>query len=564
VRLQQVSTVLGLGLDSQRIEKILMDMAAMAADQRRTMIKAAADDDERLLEAVGVDALRRAVPAQALSILEQRPQGMNPADVAALARSVHGIAILKHLRVALDERGLQPPKEWAGRRVTRQWVDSLGFPPQWAGFASTPRPAVEVIDGPAVLGKLHVYQEFVTERITDLLRKIGPDRGMVSLPTGAGKTRVSVQALVDGVRNGDISADVPLLWIAQTDELCEQAAETWTYVWRAIGPQVPMRLGRLWTSNEVSEEPGVFQLVIATIEKLAKIVGRGGGDYEWLRTPSVVVIDEAHASIAGSYTSVLEWLGRQTRGRDKNERRPLIGLTATPFRGVDSDEETKRLVARYDSNRLDRGAFVREDPYEELQEMGVLANVRQRILDGVNIQLSAGDVDEIESFGRIPVGIAEELGANELRTLRVVETIADLPKDWTILAFAPSVENSRVLAALLSHRGIPAVSISSDTDPAARRHYIDEFKAGRIRVLTNFGVLTQGFDAPKVRAVVLARPTFSPNVYQQMVGRGLRGPKNGGSDEVLIVNVRDNFSKFGDKLAFNQFEYLWNPREPRR
>ncbi|WP_150306590.1 DEAD/DEAH box helicase [Planctomonas psychrotolerans] len=563
-RLQQISTVLGLGLDRLHINKILDDMAAMAADQRRTKIKAAADDDQRLLEAVGVDALRRTVPAQALSILEQRPGGIEPTEVAALARSVHGVTILKHLRTALDERGLQPPKEWAGRRVTRHWVDSLGFPPEWAGFASSSRPAVEIIDGPAVLGELHVYQEFVTERITALLRNIGPDRGMVSLPTGAGKTRVTVQALVDGVRNGDISTDVPLLWIAQTDELCEQAAETWTYVWRAIGPQAPMRLGRLWANNEVPEEPGAFQLIIATIQKLGSIVDRDASDYEWLRAPSVVVIDEAHTSIASSYTSVLEWLGRHTRGRVKDERLPLIGLTATPFRGVDSDEETKRLVARYDSNRLDRGAFIREDPYEELQEMGVLANVRQRILDGVDVQLSAGDVDEIERLGRIPVGVAEELGANELRTLRVVDTIADLPDDWSILAFAPSVENSRVLAALLSHRGIPAVSISSDTDPAARRHYIDEFKAGRIRVLTNFGVLSQGFDAPKVQAVVLARPTFSPNAYQQMVGRGLRGPKNGGSNEVLIVNVRDNFSKFGDKLAFNQFEYLWNPREPRR
>ncbi len=153
----------------------------------------------------------------------------------------------------------------------------------------------------------------------------------------------------------------------------------------------------------------------------------------------------------------------------------------------------------------------------------MLANVRQVILDGVDVELTAGEVEEIERLGRVPVGVAESLGANELRTLRVADAIAELPDDWTVLAFAPSVENSRVLAALLSHAGIPAVSVSSDTDTAARRHYIDEFRAGRIRVLTNFGVLTQGFDAPKVQAVVLARPTFSPNVYQQMVGRGLRG-----------------------------------------
>ena len=63
----------------------------------------------------------------------------------------------------------------------------------------------------------------------------------------------------------------------------------------------------------------------------------------------------------------------------------------------------------------------------------------------------------------------------------------------------------------------------------------------------------------KVQAVYVTRPTFSPNVYQQMIGRGLRGPLNGGSEEVLIVNVEDNFQQFGGNLAFREFEHLWNP-----
>ena len=188
----------------------------------------------------------------------------------------------------------------------------------------------------------------------------------------------------------------------------------------------------------------------------------------------------------------------------------------------------------------------------------MLASVRQEVIDGSDVTFTASDIDEIEKLRRLPAAVSERLGGDLDRTLRVVDSIAELPDDWTIIAFAPSVENARVMAALLSHRGIPAVSISSDTESAARRHYVEEFKAGRIRVLTNYNVLTQGFDAPKVRAVYVARPTFSPNVYQQMIGRGLRGLKNGGSEEVLIVNVRDNFEKYGDMLAFNEFEYLWS------
>ena len=164
---------------------------------------------------------------------------------------------------------------------------------------------------------------------------------------------------------------------------------------------------------------------------------------------------------------------------------------------------------------------------------------------------------DIEKTRKLPSTVSERLGSDLDRTKRVVDHIASLPQDWTVIAFAPSVENARVLAALLAQRGVPAVSVSGDTEPAVRRHYIEEFKAGRIRVITNYNVLTQGFDAPKVRAVYVARPTFSPNVYQQMIGRGLRGPLNGGSEEVLIVNVEDNFDQYGDLLAFNEFEYLW-------
>ncbi|MEV0287211.1 DEAD/DEAH box helicase family protein [Kribbella sp. NPDC050820] len=559
LQLAQVSAILGLDLGQAGIAKILQQIEHAATNKLRNEIKRAVDDDARLVAAVGSDALRRCVPAQALAILDKERGGAMPKEVAALARAVHGISILKQLRPALEDRGLEPPREWSGRRVTRQWVASLGFPPEWSGFPGGSRAAVEMIDGPAALNPLHDYQEFVTDRITGLLRRVGPDRGMVSLPTGAGKTRVTVQALVNAVREQDVSPHVPLMWIAQTDELCEQAAETWTYVWRAIGPQMPMRLGRLWANNEVPEEPGVFQLVIATIDKLSSLASRSSGEYDWLREASVVVVDEAHASIAPSYTRVLEWLGRSSRVRIREERKPLIGLTATPFRGT-SAEQTERLAGRYGTNRLDRGAFRKEDPYEELQDMGVLAQVRHEILGGTDVQLTESDIAEIEKLRRLPPAVAERLGTNLTRTMRVVESIGNRPDHWTILAFAPSVENARVLAALLSHRGIPAMSVSADTEPAARRHYIDEFKAGRIRVLTNYNVLTQGFDAPRVQAVYVARPTFSPNVYQQMIGRGLRGPKNGGSEEVLIVNVLDNFQKYGDLLAFNEFEYLWTKR----
>ena len=127
--------------------------------------------------------------------------------------------------------------------------------------------------------------------------------------------------------------------------------------------------------------------------------------------------------------------------------------------------------------------------------------------------------------------------------------------------FAASRSHAHTIAALLTIRGIRSVAVDSETDMGLRRRYIEEFKAGQIRVLCNYMVFSQGFDAPAVRAVYVTRPTFSPNAYQQMIGRGLRGPRNGGKETCLIVNVLDNWSRFGDRLAYREFEHLWDRAE---
>jgi superfamily II DNA or RNA helicase len=120
------------------------------------------------------------------------------------------------------------------------------------------------------------------------------------------------------------------------------------------------------------------------------------------------------------------------------------------------------------------------------------------------------------------------------------------------------VDHANYLAALFNDRGVPAAAVDSTTSAQDRRRRIEDFRDNRIRVLTNYGVLTQGFDAPATRVVVVARPVYSTNVYQQMIGRGLRGKENGGKDTCLILNVSDNIANFDTQLAFTQFEHLWS------
>ena len=99
-------------------------------------------------------------------------------------------------------------------------------------------------------------------------------RGLISLPTGAGKTRVAVQALVEALSRRGLGS--PVVWIAPSDELCEQAVQTWSEVWRAYGSMEELRIGRLWGSNEVPESVGGSQVVVATTDKLRNRVGSDG------------------------------------------------------------------------------------------------------------------------------------------------------------------------------------------------------------------------------------------------------------------------------------------------
>ena len=503
---------------------------------------------EKLLTAVGSEMIRKRLPNGLLTAAEELFGHLTEAEVAELALSVYGVDTLREFRRELDQAGLEPPREWSGSRAARRFVKSLGFPSEYAGFLSTRRERILEIDGPPELHPMHSFQREIASEIRVLLRSSGERRGLLSLPTGAGKTRVTVQALIESIKEDGFKG--PILWIAQSDELCEQAIQSWSYVWRTLGPRSTLRLSRLWAANEADPWDEGPHVVIATIQKLQGCVG--DSDYEWLSHAECVVVDEAHQATTPSYTNVLDWLGLSLLHRQF--RCPLIGLTATPFRG--GEQETRRLISRFGGVRLDRDVLGNE-PYSHLQEMGVLAYVEHKLLEGSEISLSEAERAHLDRLRVLPTAAGDRLGRNISRNTELLNSILGHPEDWTILLFATSVNHAQTMAALLNREGVSAAAVSADTDSNTRRHYIDEFRAGRLRVLTNFAVLTAGFDAPAVRAIYVARPTFSDVLYQQMIGRGLRGPMNGGKERCLIVNVRDNIALHGYELSFTKFEYLW-------
>jgi superfamily II DNA or RNA helicase len=327
--------------------------------------------------------------------------------------------------------------------------------------------------------------------------------------------------------------------------------QAWSEVWRDRGPNDRLTISRLWAGNGAESIPHGAQVVVATPAKLNTSGVMDSATYDWLKMKATcIVIDEAHGAVTPAYTSILEWQGMDRA----KERAPLLGLTATPFRGV-SVEETKRLRNRFGEllNVFGEDA----EPYRELAGMGVLSKVVHRVLKGSDITLSEEELAELRKLRNLPQAASDKLGADVARNRELLDSIRTLPDDFTVLLYCTSLDHADVMAGLLAAAGVPAASVSGTTPAAVRRHYVDEFRAGRIRVLTNYGVFQEGFDAPMVRAVYVARPTYSPNVYLQMIGRGLRGPLNGGSEECLIVNVEDNVLNFGEQLSFKNFISLW-------
>jgi superfamily II DNA or RNA helicase len=202
-----------------------------------------------------------------------------------------------------------------------------------------------------------------------------------------------------------------------------------------------------------------------------------------------------------------------------------------PFRT--DDEESQRLAKRFDNRWLPAH---QEELHARLRRQGALA-------EAVNEELPSGArllKEETERLAQLPdpwkglefenllEGINRRLAGDQKRNERLVEHIRK-STECSILFFTNSVQHAEEMSARLNLAGISAAAVSGSTPTVARRHFLDRFQRREIRVLCNHSVLSTGFDAPRTDMVLISRQVFSPVRYMQMVGRGLRGEKNGGT-----------------------------------
>ena len=550
--LQQILKELGIFAS---IRDILEYKTPEEIEQARARVSECTTDEERLLAAVGETALRQRLPMGLLEIMEQDQGYLTGVQIAQAAIATFHTGALREYRHELDHLG--PPGQWAGSPKAVRFVQSLGFGEDWAGSKNIKRaPFVEVV-GPYSLPPLHSFQGVIVDNVKNLIgfrENQGERRGMISMPTGSGKTRVAVQAIVEAIRDDGFKGNV--LWVADRDELCEQAVEAWKQVWASEGIQAtPLRISRMWGGQRNPLYTEDIHVVVASVQTVYSRIAY----LEFLSDLKLLVFDEAHRSIAHSHTTVMRELGLDRKQR--SDEPILIGLTATPYRGH-NQQETTRLVNRYGKNRLDAGAFSSDDPEKvvhELQNMNVLAKADHATIEGGEFRLSDEELQESEKNPWLPRSVENRIAEDPDRTRRIVQAyLGRIGRGWPTLIYATSVEHSQVIAALLATKGIEARAVSANTDTRTRRRTVEGFRNGEIRVLVNYGVFREGFDAPKTRAVIIARPVYSPNLYFQMIGRGLRGIENGGNERCLILDVDDNVVNFQKKLAFSDLDWLWD------
>lgn len=454
-----------------------------------------------------------------------------------------------------EETKLQKQKWGRTSSFSTRLLEVFGLTEDYLPPVALTPPSHEVINPGSIL---FPYQRRVKDRFVRMLSQ-KTDRILVHMPTGAGKTRTCIEGIIDYWRTiADRSGYI--VWLAHSEELCEQAIETFKKIWEQRGDS-PMSLYRLWGAVETPEFTESNGIIVASLQKVYSMM-TSQHDEAFEKIASIkskcrlIVIDEAHKAVAPTYKASIDYI---TNYADTK----LIGLTATPGRGVE-EGETAELVEFFDRKKItitDENGVDVPNPIKALQEQGYLARIkRKRIHTNISVELTEKEKQFVATFLDVPPSVLKKLaGSSERNALILAEIGALYVAGKHIIVFALSVEHAHLLAELLLLRGIEARCVDSLTSAFDRKQIIDDYKSGDLKVLINFGVLTTGFDAPNTNAVMIARPTGSIVLYSQMVGRGIRGPNMGGNEECTLVDLEDNLTGFPDEnQAFNFFNDEWN------
>ena len=299
---------------------------------------------------------------------------------------------------------------------------------------------------------------------------------LLVMATGTGKTVVFCEFIKEL-----ISVEKKVLILVHRDELINQAER-----------RLKLHTSEPFGIEKAERKANNENIVLASVQTLkGKRLKKFAKDYF-----DVIVIDECHRSTANSYMTV----------RNHFKKSHVLGVTATPERQDDlkiTKKHFQKIAFTY--NLLDA---IKE---------GNLANIRvwrvESEQDISDVKSNSDDLDQ--------KALAKVLDNDEYLEF-IYKTITEKAFNKKIMVFMPSVKMSDKLADLLNSKGLSAFSVNSNTPLEKRQEVLEDYKTGKIKVLSNYNIFTEGFDEPSIDCVIMARPTKSEIFYSQALGRMTR------------------------------------------
>ncbi len=340
------------------------------------------------------------------------------------------------------------------------------------------------------LMQLRPYQRQALEAVRDCYRR-KHRRVLVVMPTGTGKTVLfaEIARLTKGA----------VLVLAHRQELVEQARQKIS-AWCDDVVAVEMADRRELT-RPAGQRRKIAVASIQTLQRRLTSIPRDAF--------RIIIIDEAHHSTADSFRAVIEHF--QTH---------VLGVTATPERsdGVRLGDVFSEVAFDYDMLTA--------------TQAGWLVPIRSFL---VKTQADFRGIRKVA--GELATGAVEEVLIQDLHLAEMATPILRERGSRPTIVFAASVAHSKALGRVLNEQAGDrrfAASLDGKHSLGARASVIADFRAGRIKVLVNCALFTEGFDVPEISLVVIARPVLSRSFYAQMVGRGTRLAP--GKDDLLVLD----------------------------
>lgn len=360
---------------------------------------------------------------------------------------------------------------------------------------------------------LRDYQEECLAAIAKLHNE-GDNRQIAQLATGLGKT-VIFSALT-------MRMQTQTLILAHRDELLTQAIAKLRMVWPGAD------IGRVQAANN---ETG-HQVTVSSVQTLYR-EKRFNEAFPSHRLPQLVITDEAHHVFAPSYKMIYERLRLMQRGGSALH----LGVTATPIRG---DKAGLGEV-------FDRFAF--KMGIKEGIVRGYLCDLAGYVLTLTNenmadVHIKGGDFDQ-EELGEAVVNVArtEAIIQCWLEKAKLQTAVGESYRQTVV--FCVNIAHAQQVAEAFNAAGISSDVVYDGLSKETRRRVLADFEDGKLQVLCNCMILTEGWDCPQTSCVVMARPTKNKSLYIQCVGRGTRPFPQGGKVNCLIIDVADISSKVG-------------------